>query len=456
MNHGIRGDFRCGSLRDIVEVMCRTDLPCSLLLVSLASLFAFACSSPESSDRFTTFTTATPTTSGDGDGDGETTGDGDGDATTTGNEDCGDGVVQPGEQCDLGPENTDSGMCTTNCLIAACGDGLLYEGFEECDDGNSSNTDDCVKDCKIATCGDGFVHEGVEECDDANDDEADGCSSACTPGVCGDGVVQEGEQCDDANMDTSDECPACQLAYCGDGYVQAGVEECDDGNMLDNDECVSAFCVPAFCGDGYVQAGVEECDDGNMLDNDECPSCQVGFCGDGFVMDGAEECDDANMIDDDDCANDCTWNQCQPSGVRAPFDALNLNTASGCWDGNPCAYDAYSWTPTHGQNFQAFEQAISCTGAATCVANVGITTYSGGNNVCQGQWDVYCDGYLLGTIDTLGTSCSGSAMNNNCRISFPGRICSEIELRAAQDNNNTASCCGGSQPDTMITAVSAW
>jgi hypothetical protein len=46
-------------------------------------------------------------------------------------------------------------------------------------------------------------------------------------------------------------------------------------------------------------------------------------------------------------------------------------------------------------------------------------------------------------------------MNNGCSVSFPGRICSDIELRAAMDNT-AGGCCGQGDPDSMITAVSAW
>jgi cysteine-rich repeat protein len=428
------------------------------ILLGVGLLPCLACTAPADADSFATFTTSTTTDAEDdiGDtGDGTGTGDGDGDGDPTGNEDCGDAVVQAGEECDLGPDNSDMGACTTSCTIAACGDGHVYEGFEECDDGNPSNTDACVEQCKIASCGDGFTEAGVEDCDDGNLDETDGCTSSCIPAVCGDAIVQDGEQCDDGNLDTGDNCPACQLAYCGDGFIQIGIEVCDDGNDLDSDECVSAFCVEAFCGDGFLMDGVEECDDSNMADDDACPSCQTAFCGDGFVQADIEECDDADMDDDNDCANDCTWNQCQPLGPRAPLNTLGINTASGCWDGNPCAFDAWSWDPSHGQNFAAFDQAVSCTGQATCVAHVGVNTYSA-NNVCQGKFDVYCDDYKVGTIDTIGKACTGSAMNNTCQITFPGRVCTEIEVRAVQDNDNMAGCCGSPSPDSMLTSVSAW
>jgi cysteine-rich repeat protein len=260
---------------------------------------------------FTTFTTLPGDGDGDsGDGDGGTGethgGDGDGD---TGNGDCGNAVIEAGEECDLGPENSDAGLCTTSCRIASCGDGLVYEGFEECDDGNPSNTDACVGDCKSAVCGDGYVQDGVEMCDDGDDDDADGCTVMCTPGVCGDGIIQQGEQCDDMNDIISDECPACQLAFCGDGYIQVGIEICDDGNLATNDGCINPLCVPGECGDGLIWEGMETCDDGNDSDNDACPgSCAPGFCGDGFKWDGMEECDDGNQVDNDSCTNGCISN----------------------------------------------------------------------------------------------------------------------------------------------------
>ncbi|MFO7567445.1 MAG: DUF4215 domain-containing protein [Enhygromyxa sp.] len=267
---------------------------CSILLTTLG------CPTGTDDGGFTTFTSGANTSNGEG-GDGD--GDGDEDDTLGGS--CGDGIVQPGEQCDLGADNSPSGNCTPDCQIASCGDGYQAE-HEECDDGNTSNNDACVEGCKLATCGDGFVHEGVEECDDGNDNDADGCTSMCVPSTCGDGVIQAGEQCDDGNEDTTDACPNCQLAYCGDGFVQAGVEECDDGNDLDTDGCVSVHCKLAYCGDGYLYEGVETCDDGNDVDTDACPTtCEPAYCGDGFVYEGVEDCDDGNDIDDDGCSNSC-------------------------------------------------------------------------------------------------------------------------------------------------------
>ncbi|MCA9689892.1 MAG: hypothetical protein KC636_09800, partial [Myxococcales bacterium] len=161
-----------------------------------------------------------------------------------------------------------------------------------------------------------------------------------------------------------------------------------------------------------------------------------------------------------ECANDCTVNLCTPTGQRAPMNTLFNDSASGCWNGNPCTYDAWQWASGHGQNFQAFSQAISCRSnpqQSYCVQHVGVTTYSN-NTVCQGLWEVLCDGFSVGMIDTNNKpgGCTGSAMTNGCRVDFLPRECAEIKLVAVSDGNNTGSCCGGSQPDSMLTGVSAW
>ena len=92
---------------------------------------------------------------------------------------CGDGIVGPNEQCDLGVQNSNTGACTLACKNAACGDKFVQEGVEVCDDGNISNTDACVMGCKAASCADGFVQIGVEQCDDGNMNADDGCDDMC-------------------------------------------------------------------------------------------------------------------------------------------------------------------------------------------------------------------------------------------------------------------------------------
>jgi cysteine-rich repeat protein len=45
-----------------------------------------------------------------------------------------------------------------------CGNGVLNPG-EECDDGNLSDNDGCLSTCRFNVCGDFFINQGVEQCE---------------------------------------------------------------------------------------------------------------------------------------------------------------------------------------------------------------------------------------------------------------------------------------------------
>ena len=122
---------------------------------------------------------------------------------------CGDGNLDPGEQCDLGPQNANDGPCTLECAFAKCGDGFIHPG-EECDLGpQNANDGPCTLACTEAICGDGFVHDGVEECDDGDANDADvyfGCHPVTCTRVswCGDAKTQPEEECDPKDPNTAE------------------------------------------------------------------------------------------------------------------------------------------------------------------------------------------------------------------------------------------------------------
>jgi len=193
---------------------------------------------------------------------------------------CGDGAVDPGETCDLGPDNVDQGACKTDCTPVRCGDGFVGPG-EGCDDGNAVDDDACTNVCAPPECGDGIVQAG-EACDDGDAVDDDACTNRCALATCGDGIVQDAEDCDDADADDSDACiHTCLTAECGDGHVQAGVEECDDANFEDLDgcmtDCAAARMVLGTCDE---LGSFVEIEDGTTLDMFEgiqgC--CHVYFC----------------------------------------------------------------------------------------------------------------------------------------------------------------------------------
>jgi cysteine-rich repeat protein len=122
---------------------------------------------------------------------------------------CGDGIINTacGEHCDPPAP----GRCDAQCQrIPYCGDGIVDPG-EQCDDGSLNGTPGhCDSNCTQPGCGNGIVDPG-EQCDDGNTTSCDGCSSTCTIEVgwrCGDGIVDPacGEQCDPPGSECTYQC----------------------------------------------------------------------------------------------------------------------------------------------------------------------------------------------------------------------------------------------------------
>ncbi len=252
-------------------------------------------------------TTAAPTTGIDSSGGtGETTADSTGGSTdgTTGSlPECGDGVVDPGEDCD---DSGESATCNDDCTAAQCGDGVVNASAgEACDD--SGRSDACNDDCTLASCGDGVLNMSAgETCDDGGESAA--CNVDCSAAACGDGIFNAtaGEQCDDAGRSAA--CNAdCTNATCGDGIVNMTAGElCDDAG--ESPAC-NSNCTVASCGDGITNAMAgEQCDDaGESLGCDT--DCSTASCGDGQVnMTAGESCDDAG--ESAACDLDCTPAAC--------------------------------------------------------------------------------------------------------------------------------------------------
>jgi cysteine-rich repeat protein len=157
---------------------------------------------------------------------------------------CGDGNVDPGEECDAAGENA---MCDVDCTARLCGDGLRNAAAgEACD--TIRDTSGCDADCTLPACGDNYVNTIVEDCDDGNNtDQGNGCSTACKlNNVCGNGTVQPiAEQCDPGGAGETSACDNdCTVVECGDGHRNpVASEQCDDGNQQPGDGCSSTCQV---------------------------------------------------------------------------------------------------------------------------------------------------------------------------------------------------------------------
>ena len=278
---------------------------------------------------------------------------------------CGNGILDPNEQCDDGARNSNiyADRCRTTCVFPVCGDAVTDTG-ESCDDGNIRSDDGCSSACileetlvgSIATCGDGILST-PEQCDDTNTVSGDGCRTDCTlePSVlasaayCGDGIAVAPEQCDDGNTTAGDRCSAsCTIEgvvaatpLCGDGLLSSP-EECDDNNVRDLDGC-SPECLfeRGRCGDGIIQKALDEVCEPSLHKGTLSYSCNPqtcrflsATCGDGRI-DLGEECDDAldnADIPDAVCRTDCSLHRCG-DGIRdvgEECDDHNRLSGDGC------------------------------------------------------------------------------------------------------------------------------
>ena len=200
---------------------------------------------------------------------------------------CGDGKVDPGEECDsgelMGRRCEDFGFrggllgCTQQCTYdfamcnsEICGNGVI-DSEEQCNDA-TANSDEpnasCRTNCRQPYCGDGIVDTLLGElCDDgtANSDLPNAyCRTDCTPAGCGDGIVDDlhGEQCDGTNLPVTS-CADLNSVYTGGALV------CLDTCRLDYSDCEGGSC-----GNGIIEAD-EGCDDGNGTQWDGCNQCSI-------------------------------------------------------------------------------------------------------------------------------------------------------------------------------------
>jgi cysteine-rich repeat protein len=298
-------------------------------------------------------------------------------------------------------------------LLAPCGDGILDPG-QECDDGNDVNGDSCDVNCTLPACGNGIA-DFPEDCDG---DDLQGrtcvsegflsgeikCTSQCTLdtsncfAACGDGgasmtagPLAADPQCDCSIPDpTCDDGIACtDNDVCLAGGICAGTPNdalCDDGR----DETID-YCLPNetgrdergcsheanCCGPPPTCSVDGDCDDNDACTLEACKSCDgctvhAWPCCDTatFCVRVAADCDDSNTCTEDSCSassgclhyavvectpcsddagcddgNDCTTDRCNPlTGCIHTFapSCQPCATDAECNDANPCTSDACS------------------------------------------------------------------------------------------------------------------
>ncbi|MBU1512171.1 DUF4215 domain-containing protein [Myxococcota bacterium] len=234
---------------------------------------------------------------------------------------CGDGIVDPGEDCDgpgvylqtcgtLGYYDLDGTLaCAANCTWDTsdcgghCGDGLIEDtAGEECEAG----------DLRGASCVSlNYTNGGVLACDGFCHFDTSACLT-----ICGNGNVEPGEGCDDGNLDDDDGCHAVCMVQdgwqCDDASPSVCTRICGAGQTACGSDCLDLFNDPQHCG------GCEApCDDGIP--------CVGGVC---RTVDGA-------------------WADAGSFGLDTPWTAATRHDLAGC-PGGPFLYvQADGDPPTH-------------------------------------------------------------------------------------------------------------
>jgi hypothetical protein len=143
---------------------------------------------------------------------------------------CGDGVIDPEEQCDLGDTNGAAGACCTSTCSFAPLTTVCRPGTGVCDP-----TEHCPADAD--TCPVDDIAPPGSACDDLDPrTHDDACTDGVcrgTPSVCGDGHVDPGEVCDDGPANGSP--GSCCLQECTPR--EYGAVCADEGDLCTNDTC---------------------------------------------------------------------------------------------------------------------------------------------------------------------------------------------------------------------------
>lgn len=202
--------------------------------------------------------------------------------------DCGNAVVDAGEECDS--DNLDG---------LVCDDVGFFGGTLRCTASCTLNTGACTN------CGNGLLDDPLEECDGAN---------------------LGGVSCQDLDVDFTGGTPTCTstcvlsaatCSQCGNGIVESG-EQCD-GNNLDNESCASL-------GLGLT-SGQLACRGDCAFETQQCDTCGDGRCGASEDRDCSPSFPGCTVCTAD-CASTCGDGACQTGGGEScqacPRDCSSL------------------------------------------------------------------------------------------------------------------------------------
>ncbi|KKU73066.1 MAG: hypothetical protein UX98_C0012G0026 [Parcubacteria group bacterium GW2011_GWA2_47_26] len=263
---------------------------------------------------------------------------------------CGNGVRDPGEECDDGSRNSNSApdACRTSCRLASCGDGVR-DSREQCDQGQrNSNTepDACRMNCALARCGDN-VRDASEQCEGE-------ASQSCAP-ACGSTGVQRCLNC------VWDSCIATD-------------DVCDDGNPCTvADSCLGNACMgtPMTCTTPPTATCLDDVTlrtyaaTGNLCTDDSCdPARGCVFTPNTLACNDGNLCTVADTCSGGSCAGTPMTCATPPSAVCVDDATLRTYAATGACSAGVCNYTVTDTT---------CNDSNACT-ADSCVSGVCVYT----------------------------------------------------------------------------------
>ncbi|MCG8555374.1 MAG: hypothetical protein MJD61_08820 [Proteobacteria bacterium] len=307
---------------------------------------------------------------------------------------CGDGILQPLEQCDPGRPVDAPGACPTLC-----------------EDNNACTRNDLVGSATM--CSAHCEYPSIEACQAGDGCCPSGCDLTNDPDcthLCGDGIIQPGETCD----------PLIPI-----GAGRACPLTCDDGKECTTDVLTGEA---ARCTAECKHDKITEC-----VSGDGCclPHCTFGMdsdcpnpCGDGLLQPPREKCD---------------------PGIAAGQQGACPHS---CADGMACTEDVLIGSPLDCSAMCEFRAITHCTsGDGCCAPGCSVTEDSDCSKLCgdgivqspgescdpaippgaRGACPVSCDDGVACTVDKL------QGMPAHCNV-----LCAHIHIAVCQHGDG---CC---------------
>jgi len=300
--------------------------------------------------------------------------------------DCGDGVLDPTEQCDDG-NNADNDGCSAGCLdedgTPTCGNGI-WEAGEQCEDGNTTPGDGCDDACQVEyVCGDGL-------CEDSFGETCQICPPDCCPS-CGNGTLEptEGEECDGSDFGG---------LTCESACYTGGTPSCTSYCALDMSTCIGTLPI---CGNDTIECG-ESCD-GSDLGGNTCNT---------FGLDGGTlACDGTCDYDLSGCGA-LLWYFWEDFEDPSTHGTWSFGTGEweigtiGAGDGPPSAYSgSYAMATNLGGSYANYD-TYDVDRAVTPPINLTVATAPALRFFMYLDTELCCDGFAVFITTDAGASWS--------------------------------------------------